>query len=144
MATSSSLFCYGTLSFPEVMCAVIGTVPDSIEARLAGYACYEIYGVSYPAIIPQQGITVSGTMYLGLGTRQLKLIDRYESTQYKRLLVRVVDNKDNLHSTWSYVLAPDQYHRIKKQPWLRSRFAKNDLDKYISQHGWRRAGLKQV
>ena len=138
MAMTSALFCYGTLCFPQVIRSVIGTVPDSIAVRLEGYACYEVYGVTYPAIIPEHTATVAGIMYLGLDARQLKSIDNYESMQYERLPVHVVDNEGKLHKAWSYVLAPGQYHRIKKQPWSIERFAKNDLDKYISRQGWRR------
>lgn len=137
MASSYDLFCYGTLCFPAIMHAVIGRVPDAVEASLADYQCYALHGASYPAIIPENNACVNGLLYLGLDIKELRCIDRYESRQYLRVQVDVMDSAGNVHTAWGYLLAPGEYHRLKKQPWQRDKFAKNELGKYIIRHGWR-------
>ena len=141
MPSSYDLFCYGTLCFPEIMFSVIGRVPNSVEARVPGFTCYELHGASYPAMIPDQQGSVNGLLYTGLGIRELGCIDKYEGKQYLREQVAVMYGEGKTQTAWSYLLTPGQYHRLKKQPWCRRKFAKNELDKYIIRHGWRSRGL---
>ncbi len=140
MPSSYDLFCYGTLCFPEIMYSVIGRVPDMVEARLPGFICYELHGASYPAIVPERQGSVNGLLYTGLGVKELRCIDKYEGKQYLRAQIDVMDGEGKTQTAWGYILAPGQYHRLKKQPWCRHKFAKYELDKYIIRHGWRSRG----
>jgi gamma-glutamylcyclotransferase (GGCT)/AIG2-like uncharacterized protein YtfP len=142
MASNYDLFCYGTLCFPEVMHSVIGRVPASVEASLADFACYRLHGASYPAIIPEQHGVVNGLLYTGLAMKELRCIDIYEGRQYLRAQVNITYAEGAVKTAWGYLLAPGQYYRLKKQPWCRDKFAKDELDKYIIRHGWRSRGRR--
>lgn len=137
MATLSRLFCYGTLCFPAVMRAVTGRVLPACQARLFDYACYQLHGELYPAIVPQKGTQVSGLLYTQLTRRELRLIDSYEGEQYLRQRLEVMDADSQLHQAWGYVLKPTCYQRIKMKHWSAELFAKNRPGKYIRQAGYR-------
>jgi len=119
------------------MRAVTGVVPVAINACLENFVCYQLCGVDYPAIIPQAGAMVQGTLYTGIGAGELRSIDQYESYEYNRIRVRVKDSEGSWHVAWSYVLSPAHYRRIKRQSWSPDAFAKYQIEKYICRHGWR-------
>ena len=135
-----ALFCYGTLCFAAIIRAVIGRVPQSIEATLPGFVCYQLHGASYPAIIPMPGDTAAGVLYKGISDKELRSLDKYEGREYLRKQIEVCDASGQLHNAWGYVLAPGYYHRLKKQPWSRQAFAKHEMAQYITRHGWRTRG----
>jgi len=137
MARISKLFCYGTLCFPDIMRSVTGVVPGNCPASLDDYACYELYGVDYPAIVPDTGACVTGILYSELSPRQLRRLDHYESSQYERVLLDVIDNQLQKHKAWVYVLNPRYCYRLRNRAWSLELFASNHLEKYISRHGWR-------
>ena len=119
------------------MRSITGVVPQNVHANLKGYACYKLFGVYYLAIISEVGAQVPGILYSGLLHKQVKRLDAYESSQYHRVSVEVVDSQQQTQRAWSYVLKPGYYHRLNKKVWFQESFASNYLDKYISCHGWR-------
>lgn len=119
------------------MRAVTGVVPEHCLTSLDGYACYDLYGAHYPAIVAEAGAQVTGILYRGLSPQQLRRLDHYESGQYDRRLLEVVDNQLQMHKAWAYVINPRYCHRLKNKRWSRELFASHHLEKYISRHRWR-------
>ena len=127
----NQLFCYGTLCIADIMRRVSGSLPVSVPATLANYACYALVGLAYPGIIPRQGARVSGVLYQGLHRTQLARLDAYEGAQYRRVLVWVIGGNGQHVQTWTYVLQPRYYHRLSGATWSLEQFRREQLSVYM-------------
>jgi len=125
------LFCYGTLYFPAVMRRVCGRLPSAQAASLDDHACYALTGRVYPGMVPQQGASVSGIVYSGLGRAQLARLDAYEGDEYLRRRVRVRTAAGVEQRVWTYVLRPRYYYLLTRSDWSPSRFASGQLKLYL-------------
>lgn len=129
-ATGELLFCYGTLMFPEVMHAVTGRELAGRAGLLHGYARFLIRGEQYPAIVAHSGGAVRGTLYDGLGSKELRLLDRYEHDYYRRVPVMIeLDDAVDAEAVraWTYELAPGLRGRLAAEDWDREAFARLHL-----------------
>ena len=98
--TKEKIFVYGTLSDPEVQKHVFGRVVSSVICVLDGYKRSKILidGDIYPIIIPRKKGKVLGSI-IEVTTSELKKIDKYETSAYRRKKVVL---KNNLVA-WVYV-----------------------------------------
>jgi gamma-glutamylcyclotransferase (GGCT)/AIG2-like uncharacterized protein YtfP len=81
------LFAYGTLEQPALMAALTGRVPRSGPAKLPGHRRGRLPMRTYPGLAIDAGSEVAGTLYSGLTSRELGLLDRYEGPEYRRVLM---------------------------------------------------------
>lgn len=78
------LFVYGTLKNPKVQRRVFGRVEKGIPDILKGYKRSKVMinNKIYPIIIPSNG-SIRG-LIISVTTKELKLIDKYETNAYKK------------------------------------------------------------
>lgn len=96
METHTAFF-YGTLMAEPVLYRVLfGTTnPDpyqreSLRVRsglVRGYCRHRVKYADYPAIIPQEGESVRGTIVSGLISMHLKRLDTFEGSEYERIIL---------------------------------------------------------
>lgn len=84
------LFCYGTLQDEAVVAALLGSVPTARGAVLPGYRRVALPGRPWPGVIPVRRAVTPGTLYDDLSPADLTRLDRYEGTEYRRAVVRVL------------------------------------------------------
>ena len=84
----TSLFAYGTLMVPAVMCRVIGTELPATPARLRGHVRYRMRGGVYPGIVRRPGLVIDGLLFRDIDAATWQLLDRFEDSQYDRVTVR--------------------------------------------------------
>lgn len=120
--STESLFCYGTLMFPEVMRAVAGADYPRLVAVLRGYARYRLRREVFPGVIAQAGAEVHGCLYRGLGAVALRRIDAYESEGYERRLLEVECESGERLGAWVYVVSPASRGRLDPVDWDREAF----------------------
>ena len=96
------LFCYGTLQSPAVMTAIVGRSPRRRAAVLPGHQVARLAGRPWLGITISPAGTVSGTLYHDLTPAELRRLDRYEGTDYRRATVRV-RMAAGRYSTWVYL-----------------------------------------
>ncbi|KIW68718.1 hypothetical protein PV04_04642 [Phialophora macrospora] len=97
-------FFYGTLMAPGVLHRVIhGThSPDKWQqdlitvrpAMLQHYRRHRVRHADYPAIIPHKGSRVRGSLVTGLNEQDIRRLDIFEGSSYKRDVVKVLVLKD--------------------------------------------------
>ncbi len=94
-----SLFVYGTLMLPEVQEAVIGRRVVGRPDRLAGFrrSTIRLGGNEYPIIHPAADGMVDGVV-LEVTPAELRRIDAYETSAYRRTRVRLVSGME----AWVY------------------------------------------
>lgn len=126
------LFCYGTLEFAAVMRCFTGCDLPSDAAVLKGYVRRPVRGEVYPGIVPDASSAVGGTLYRGLDARLLRLLDRYESTLYRRRLLEVeVSGTAAPVRAWVYVVSQARRDRLAPGPWDAGAFESLHLAPYL-------------
>jgi len=92
------LFVYGTLKKPEVQKSVFGRIAKTSADILLGYTKSKIkIDKTYPIILPKKGSYIKGMVFL-VSSKELKLIDEYETNSYRRQKVFLKSGE----SAWVY------------------------------------------
>ncbi len=125
-----NLFVYGTLQVPEVMRRICQRVPVSEPATLHDYACFQLRGKVYPAILPVTGASTKGLLYLGLNPTELARLDHYEGHWYERISVQVSFGRGKAVAE-TYVLKRNLSRFLSATPWSLSFFRARHLREYL-------------
>lgn len=128
---TSSLFCYGTLEYPEIMKKVTGELFPYEAATLDGYARYLVRGKVYPAVVAQAGGRVQGTVFHRLADQHIRYLDRYEGTVYDREQVTVVNRLGEPIRAMVYLYRETQKHLLHEQDWDRTVFENQHMQQYL-------------
>lgn len=97
---TESLFVYGTLMDPQVQRRVFGRAAPGQPDKLLGYRKDQIrlgFGIVYPIIRPEAEGSVEG-LVIQITPAELRLIDHYEGTAYRRSKVTLVSGRE----AWVY------------------------------------------
>lgn len=94
------LFAYGTLKNPNVQKEVLERVIDGKEDTLEGFkkSKIRIKEIEYPILIPDKTSKVEGHV-LQITDDELEKIDKYETSAYRRIKVKLQSGED----AWAYV-----------------------------------------
>jgi gamma-glutamylcyclotransferase (GGCT)/AIG2-like uncharacterized protein YtfP len=126
MATTP-LFVYGSLMHPKILMGVLGRSDllglDIAPAWLKGFHRYKVENVAYPAVLAtDKSATVDGLLVRGLTDAEMRALDEFEGSSYRRTSVQVTFanngepvpanvyawsddaavSKGSLYGTWSY------------------------------------------
>ena len=118
----TALFAYGTLALPDVVDALTGRVPAARPARLAGYRCRLIRGQDDAGIERHPGSATDGILYQDLTTAELSLLDAFETTPYRRRVVKVQPASGPSVRAWAYVVPSHATNLLSPSPWEPQRF----------------------
>lgn len=77
----NNVFVYGTLRDPRVMARFVDGDVVFKETTLTNYARYPVLGASFPAIVEEEGKTVTGWL-VEVSDEVLASFDRYEGTPH--------------------------------------------------------------
>jgi gamma-glutamylcyclotransferase (GGCT)/AIG2-like uncharacterized protein YtfP len=83
------LFSYGTLQFAAVMAALVRRSPRRRPAVLPRHRVGLLAGRPWPGIAPAPAEATAGILYENLTLAELRRLDRYEGSDYRRATVRV-------------------------------------------------------
>lgn len=97
------LFVYGTLKQADLLRRLLGKVPPAVDASLDHYCRYRLRGRPYPGIRHRRHDHVDGRLLSGLSATQLRALDHYEGSEYRRTRVWVNTGRGKLPA-WVYVL----------------------------------------
>ena len=127
-----NLFCYGTLMLPEVMQAVIGRcIQPTKSANLGHFRLNTVRNSAYPAIRPDNSASVSGVVYQGLRTDEIRKLDEYEGIEYYRVLRKVrLFNATSIYC-WVYVYKESYTSHLLSEEWSLDEFKIKHLASYL-------------
>lgn len=100
-----------------------GRESEAQAATLPGYACYGVKAAAYPAIVEQDGGTVSGQLVRDIPAGSWLALDRYEGEYYRREEVRVLLSDGTETDAFTYVMRPRFRSRLSRRAWQYSRDA---------------------
>jgi len=126
-----SLFAYGTLQLPEVMAAVAGRTFDAVPAWLSDHACYRLRDRVYPGLRRETGVITPGTLFLGLGPRDLARLDRFEDAFYTRIEVTVSTAALDCHAAQVYLIPPRSEYLLVYRGWSLDDFIRTRGQAYV-------------
>lgn len=130
------VFCYGTLTLPRVMAAVIGRHVCGSPATLEGFRCARLRGRPYPGVWPHPGAVTGGVLYRLQHRRELGRLDRYEGPEYRRRRLTVM-GQEGAQTAWVYL--PRAGRRRAGPAWSADAFARRAQRRYLRQIPlWRR------
>lgn len=124
------MFVYGTLMAEPVMRSVCGHPFASRPATLHDFRRRRVSGEVYPAIVPCPGDQVEGTLYCGLNAKQLALLDVFEGSMYRRVIVDVVTGS-RWRSAHTYMMSPAYRHALTDEPWSLDGFLSKGLRQFV-------------
>ena len=126
----NSLFTYGTLMIPQIICMLIRREISGEEAVLSGYRRGLIRNETYPGIIADPGHNVTGILYRQLSPDDLAILDQYEGEMYILKPVTVKLNYRKEH-TVTYILHSSFEQLLTEEDWDSEYFRKYDLDRFL-------------
>ena len=101
----ADLFIYGTLQDKEVCEKVLDrSVQDEamIPSFAPDFAIYQVAGVSYPCLLPEEGETAQGFLLTNLSQEDLARLDRFEGENYTRVPITIMVNGYAYESCYYY------------------------------------------
>lgn len=103
--TLPRLFVYGTLQDDTVVQELLGHRLFRRPAVLKGFDCAFDHAVGYSVIRPKEGAVVAGSVLDGLDDRALAILDEYEGSHYRRIVVQVHTVEGRTLDAYAYALA---------------------------------------
>lgn len=123
----TNLFVYGTLTFPEVVFALVGKNFKSKPAQLTDYFVVSLSGLACPGLIAQKGSVAKGLVLVDVDKKSLQAIDDWEHEGYVTKQVSVLCEGKKIIAT-AYVWI----HPIDKiTSWDKDKFRNHSLDRYL-------------
>lgn len=131
---SGPLFVYGSLSFDDVLRAVLGRVPATARASVTGWRTVALRERVFPGLVRAADGRVDGLVVTDLGADEWALLDSYEAPFYDLALVDLDDGG----RAWTYVCNADA--PVLEAGWDRDGFAARHLAAYLERcTTWRRS-----
>ena len=125
------LFCYGTLMVPAVWLKVIGREVEAADAVLHGFVRRRVRGRCYPGLSPKPGGQAQGLLYSGLSARDFGRLDRYEGSEYRRLLLPVSLQSGKRERAWCFVTRKACRGALCRDGWSLQEFVGTHLGAYL-------------
>jgi gamma-glutamylcyclotransferase (GGCT)/AIG2-like uncharacterized protein YtfP len=126
-----ALFAYGSLLFPEVVQALLGRIPESTPAAVAGWRVAALPGRVYPALVAAEALA-KGHLLAGLTRQEWRIIDAFEDHLYDLRRLTLTDGRHG----WAYLYADAS--DVSPDDWDANRFEQHDLAAFVGRcTAWR-------
>ena len=131
---SGPLFVYGSLSFDDVLRAVLDRVPKTARASVTGWRAVTLRDRVFPGLVPAPGVRVPGLVVADLDADEWALVDSFEAPFYDLELLELDDGG----RAWAYVC--NSSAPLLEGDWDRDGFAAQHLAAYLQRCAtWRRS-----
>lgn len=124
------VFVYGTLQHPPLLHRLLGRVPRSVPAELAGHRAAPLAGRPYPGLLREDGQAAPGRVILDLSDDDLAILDAFEGPEYERIgVVATVDGADVPADAW--LLTGPSRRLAEPGQWSLERFLAEDVGHFL-------------
>lgn len=127
----SSLFCYGTLEFPEIMFRVTGAIFPYESAWISDYARYRVKNQTYPGLVYEPGALTFGTLYHEIRPRHLKRLDAYEGRLYTKQDVLVETDSGECCRALVYLIPEQKKSILSSRSWDKDDFERQNYHRFL-------------
>lgn len=115
----------------EVLFSLLDCSFPKNKAMLSGYRCVLVSGENYPAIRPEANSSVEGELLTDISARQMSILDEYEGSNYKRIVVSVITDKNVELQCETYAYKPEHYNHLSDSGWCNDLFRQKHMSSYI-------------
>lgn len=130
MTSKHQIFVYGTLSFPEILSALLGRKVMGRPAIISGYKRIRVKDKVYPGLIPSNG-EVEGVFHGHLSKEEIALLDAFEDAFYERIDAEVTLPNGERITASTYIIPKGNLAFATDELWNRDAFAKRYGDMYL-------------
>ncbi len=114
---SHCLFVYGTLLSPLLMKKLVGKLPASQPAHIKNYKAVFFTHRHYPGLTIKRNAITAGRVYTKLSRKQIRVLDDYEGTEYKRELIKIYLENNEVKVCWIYITKQHSQRILSLLPW---------------------------
>jgi gamma-glutamylcyclotransferase (GGCT)/AIG2-like uncharacterized protein YtfP len=124
------MFVYGSLSFNDVLAALLGHEVQGEPAAISGFQRVRLVGKAYPGLIKGTG-EVEGVLHEGVSAEDVAIVDAFERELYERLAepVKLRDGREVRAGV--YVLSKKGLDIASSELWDRAQFDKTQRGDYL-------------
>lgn len=127
----SNVFTYGSLMFAPVWLSVCSQTYVTLPATLQGYRRYSVQGESYPALVPEEGASVTGLVYRNVTADDCRRLDQFEGAEYVGRSAAVTSSEETINAMFYEFVALD---KLLRQDWSVAQFEEKGLQTFLSRH----------
>ena len=133
MEKLSTVFVYGTLSFDEIISALLGRKARGAPAKIYGYKIVRITGKRYPGLIKSSNkkSSVEGMVHSDVSSEELKLLNTFEDDFYKLESEIVVCENGKTVTALTYIVPKENLNFASSEEWDRGGFRRKHLADYM-------------
>ncbi len=128
----STIFVYGTLSFGEIVSALLGRPLEGISGTITGFKRIRIKDKRYPGlVVTNSESSVSGMVHTDITPEELELLDTFEDDFYKKFKTEIKLENGNKIQALVYIVPEENLKFTTTEEWDRDGFGENYLTDYI-------------
>ena len=125
-----ALFAYGTLSFPEILGALLGRPIEGKPAQIIGYKNVRIRNRVYPGLIIGDS-PVEGLLYSDISVDEFRLLNSFEGKFYVPEMAKARLADGQIFDATTYVIAKANLSKATNEVWNKKLFAQTYLERYL-------------
>ena len=127
-----TIFVYGTLSFDEVLSALLGRKARGTPSKISGFKRIYIKNKRYPGLVKSAGTDlVEGMLHNDITDSEFKLLDTFEDDFYQRIMVKIRLGDKQLAKAEVYIVPKQNMKFATKIVWNREEFGSKYKDEYL-------------
>lgn len=126
------VFTYGTLMFPQVFERVVQRRYHHAQASVKHLQRSSMHQQCYPVVVPNRlAPELEGIVYFDIGIDDLRRLDTFEGSYYRRQAVEVALTAENTQvGAEIYILRPGYRHLASGREWSPQRFQRDHLRRF--------------
>lgn len=126
------MFVYGTLSFPEILSALLGREAVGERGVLSGYKRVRVKDKVYPGLIEASSVNkVEGRVHSDISKEELELLDTFEDSFYKRVSLPIVLASSDTVEAATYIIPKENLEFASDEVWDRDNFSEKYIPEYL-------------
>jgi gamma-glutamylcyclotransferase (GGCT)/AIG2-like uncharacterized protein YtfP len=130
--TSGTIFVYGTLSFDEVISALLGRILKGTLGSITGFKRIRIKNKTYPGLVAANSeSSVTGMVHTGITPEELELLDTFEDDFYQKFKTEIKLESGDKIQALVYIIPKSNMQFATTEEWNHDGFGKNYLSDYI-------------
>lgn len=126
-----SLFLYGTLQHGLVLKRLLGRLPDSSPATLAGHRAAPLTGRAYPGLLVDTD-SIAGGRLITVTEAEAEVLDRFEGPEYERRAVTATDGDGVTVACAAWLLTGPSRRLAQAGAWDLAHFLATDAAAFLA------------
>jgi len=129
-----ALFAYGTLMCRDIIEAVAGIVPKSVNGTAKGYRRLKVINQQYPGLVPYSEGSVDGVVYLEISPSCWNRLDLFEGEMYSRENVEIELEDKTILTAETYIVKEMYRKNLSDEDWIFENFLQKGKTAFVNSY----------